>query len=134
MQLFGVRWGGTAPILGVPGLLGTTCCRRLAADTVYEESRETLVTRSPGTLEAVWGGGWGQTHAWREDLGPCAPFLICIVGGAGYCKSPLSPPLSLLLLQPVFPDGPGATLPPVVSVGQELGVQLGWVALAQGLP
>lgn len=27
-----------------------------------------------------------------------------------------------------------ASDPPVVSVGQELGVQLGWVALAQGLP
>ena len=30
-----------------------------------EESGQTLVARSPGTLKAVWGGGWGQTHVWR---------------------------------------------------------------------
>ena len=109
------------------------------------ESGPTLVTRAlgPWRLHGVVGGArrvpggriWGRVCAGRGVGG---------VGGVGEGQATARAPLplpslssscsSLCFLMAQVLSCLWASDPPVVPVGQELGVQLGRVALAQGLP
>lgn len=57
--------------------------------------------------------GWwvGPDTCLEGGSGALCTFSHLHSGGCSLLREPLAPPLSLLLLQPVFPDGPGATLP-----------------------
>lgn len=113
-------------------------------DTLCEESRPTLVTRAlePWRLHGVLGGA---RHVLEGGSGAECEISHLhsrrgVGGGQATARAPLPLPSlssscsSLCFLMAQVLSCLWASDLPVVPMGQELGVQLGRVALAQGLP